>query len=553
MIVYRAEHREIDVQAALAEQRRRLAGRPDADDLLATFLRFSELETGLTDAASPEVDELSPLTASLRAAALALARAYLRAARRQGAEAALETARLAHATVAVRHLPRSIQVSTPEGYAALHPLAYAEAAERFTQGMPGRAVCIGLRSIGTGLSAMVGAALVERGWTVLLHTLRPRGHPFDRRPALGPLLAGAWRREAGAFLVIDEGPGLSGSSLCGTADALNALGIADPRIVLLPSWDAPAERLCSPAARARWPRQHKVIAHGRRPGFLAHGEDLSAGAWRTVLFPAEGDPPAVQPQHERRKYRLRTDEGMRIYRFAGLAHYGAAKLERSTVLAEAGFGPTPGALRDGYLDQAFITGRPLRAGEATRAFLDTVAHYLGFLARRFALPHAAPHQFTAAMLVANTGELLGDRWGARAAAMASDSAAANAPAVALDGRMLPHEWLDTPQGFRKLDALDHHADHFFPGCNDIAWDLAAVSEEFHLSREAREALLTRFVQLSGDHQVRARLPFQRAAYLAHRLGYATLAGQVLGDTPDGQRFRTLARRYRSRLCAALAR
>ncbi len=556
MIVYRSEHREVDVQAALTKQSLCLAGRPDADTLLATFLGFSEIETGLADAASPVADELNPLTASLRAAALALACAYLRAVRGgQDAGAALEAARYAHAAVAARHLPRSVPVTTPEGYAfyGIHPLAYAEAAERFAQGAPGRAVCIGLRSIGTSLSAMVGAALVEQGWTVVLHTLRPRGHPFDRRPVLGPQLAEAWRREAGPFLVIDEGPGLSGSSLCGTADALNALGIADQRIVLFPSWDAPPQRLLSPAARARWPRQRKLVANGDRPGFLAHGEDLSAGAWRTVLFPANGEPPAVHPQHERRKYRLRTEAGTRIYRFAGLAHYGEAKLERSIVLAEAGFGPTPGTLREGYLDQACLTGQPLRAGEATRAFLDTVAHYLAFLRRRFALTHAAPHQPTATMLVANTGELLGGRWTARATALARSTAASDAPAVALDGRMSPHEWLDTPQGFRKLDALDHHADHFFPGCNDIAWDLAAVSEEFHLSREAREVLLARYAQLSGDRQVQARLPFQHAAYLAHRLGYAKLAAQTLGDTPDGQRFHALTRHYRARLCAALAR
>ncbi|MCK9531893.1 MAG: hypothetical protein M0R77_15220 [Gammaproteobacteria bacterium] len=556
MIVYRSEHLEVDVQAALAKQRRCLDGRPDADTLLAAFLRFSELETGLTDAASPTIDELNPLTASLRVAALALACAYLRAVRRgPDAGAALEAARRAHAAVAARHLPRSVPVSTPEGYAfyGLHPLAYVEAAERFARGAPGRAVCIGLRSIGTSLSAMVGAALVEQGWTVVLHTLRPRGHPFARRPVLGPQLAEAWRREVGPFLVVDERPGVSGSSMCGTADALNALGVADQRIVLFPSWDAQADRLLSPAARARWLRQRKLVAHWQPPGFLAHGEDLSAGAWRTVLFPADGEPPAVQPQHERRKYRLQTDEGTRIYRFAGLAHYGATKLERSAVLAEAGFGPTPGALREGYLDQACLTGQPLRAGEATRAFLDTVAHYLAFLRRRFALTHAAPHHSTATMLQANTGELLGERWVERATALARGTAAADAPAVALDGRMSPHEWLDTPQGFRKLDALDHHADHFFPGCNDIAWDLAAVSEEFHLSREAREVLLTRYAQLSGDGHVRARLPFQRAAYLAHRLGYAKLAAQTLGDTPDGHRFHALTRHYRARLCAALTR
>ncbi|MBZ5585043.1 MAG: hypothetical protein LAQ30_23105, partial [Acidobacteriia bacterium] len=36
-------------------------------------------------------------------------------------------------------------------------------------------------------------------------------------------------------------------------------------------------------------------------------------------------------------------------------------------------------------------------------------------------------------------------------------------AIALDGRMLRHEWLETARGYMKADALDHHDDHFFPG------------------------------------------------------------------------------------------
>ena len=37
----------------------------------------------------------------------------------------------------------------------------------------------------------------------------------------------------------------------------------------------------------------------------------------------------------------------------------------------------------------------------------------------------------------------------------------DAPAYELDGRMLPHEWIETSSGFLKTDAVDHFDDHFF--------------------------------------------------------------------------------------------
>lgn len=554
VIVFRADDERVNVDEALACLLRRLDRARDPDTLLALLIEFGELESAVTDALLPVEDELEPAIAKLRAAALALARIWLQSTRDTSAPPAIHAAQCALADVAALHLPRAARLVVPEGYAwyGLHPQAYAAAAERFATRPPGQVACIGLRSIGSSLSAVVAAVLHERGWKVSTYTLRPRGHPFARRPVLGPLLAGCWRAHHGPFLVVDEGPGLSGSSLCGVADALNALGVADERIIFFPAWDAPAERLRSPQARVRWPRQSKFVADARVPAFLSTARELSAGAWRAGLFPTDEEVPAVQPQHERRKFLANTPDGPRLYRFAGLARHGAARLARGSALAEAGFCSAPGGLREGYLDYAFMPGRPLRPADATRALLETIAHYLAFLTRRFPLSRPAPHQLNASMLVQNVGELLDPGLVERASVLARSAGAGDAPAVALDGRMLPHEWLLTPWGYRKTDALDHHADHFFPGCNDIAWDLAAVLEEFALSPEAGEALIGRYTALSGDHHVDVRLPFQRAAYLAYRLAYATLAHQTLEGTADGERFARLCRDYAARLRAALA-
>src|SRR5207237_6607621 len=92
------------------------------------------------------------------------------------------------------------------------------------------------------------------------------------------------------------------------------------------------------------------------------------------------------------------------------------------------------------------------------------------------------------------------------------------PGVALDGRMQPHEWLATGADLLKLDGLDHHCDHFYPGRQDMAWDLAGAILEFGLGAQASQRLLARYRVFSGDGGAKDCLPFYRAAYLAFRLG-----------------------------------
>jgi hypothetical protein len=102
--------------------------------------------------------------------------------------------------------------------------------------------------------------------------------------------------------------------------------------------------------------------------------------------------------------------------------------------------------------------------------------------------------------------------------------------VEIDGRMLPHEWIETPDGWIKTDAIDHHDDHFFPGCQPIAWDRAGASVEFGLIDRAED--------------------FWSKAYLAWRIGLTTTAAQTLGDSADGRRFSILRDRYRRLLGVA---
>lgn len=137
-----------------------------------------------------------------------------------------------------------IDVKQPEGYAfyALYPESYFVAAQRM-QRRPWRV--IGLRSIGTSLAAMVAVALGDRSPI----TVRPTGHPFDRRVA--------WRgaplstRDA-HHAIVDEGPGLSGSSMAGVVRQLQGEGVPPERIHLFPGHGNGPGAQASPGTRALW-------------------------------------------------------------------------------------------------------------------------------------------------------------------------------------------------------------------------------------------------------------------------------------------------------------
>jgi hypothetical protein len=109
--------------------------------------------------------------------------------------------------------------------------------------------------------------------------------------------------------------------------------------------------------------------------------------------------------------------------------------------------------------------------------------------------------------------------------------------------MLPHEWIRTPGGYLKTDAVHHHDDHFFPGCQDIAWDVAGTCLEFNLDPYQRRHLIERYRSLSRDSRIAARLPLHAITYLAFRLGYASLAASTLGQNSDGKRYARAALRY----------
>jgi hypothetical protein len=564
VIVYRAQRSRADPRRFLSQLRSAVdqagAGAPAHELVRDLLIDTGALESALADSVFADADGLDSRVDRCRSASLAIGHVFWYSwhSRRESTRRWWHRFRLALEDIQTPQLPEEVDVVRPEGYAyySLYPEMYLQAAKR-CQAVLGNfpAVCIGLRSIGSSLSAVVAASLTEMGCPVESFTVRPRGHPYARTYRIDPRLAAQMMsRPRATFLVIDEGPGISGSSIAGAVRMLHDLGIPDDRICLFPGWRTDGSHLQSPDARECWTRHRQFtgsfeevwLESGRlTAGFAGELRDFSAGAWRGVIYPNAAAYPAVQPQHERRKYLLTSGsaaENPKLLRFAGLGRGIGARVRRAERLAAAGFTPAPERTVHGFVLQSFIAGRPVSPGEADAQLIEVMASYLAHLCRAHPSDPSVSDSSLREMIAVNVSEGLRDSKLEQRALDLPAGSWAERP-VELDGRMLAHEWIRTPAGYLKVDAMDHHDDHFFPGCQDIAWDLAAAAVELALDRTAEQHLVDRYRTLSGDQTVAERLPRYSVAYLAFRLGYTRLAAGVMGESDDGKRFKKDSHRY----------
>lgn len=559
MIIYRQAARRVLTRTELSRLRAAAA------DPSTVLIDVGALEQGIVDAIRRSADGWGETDALLRRATLASADAYLAARGNHPIEPALRSVRTALDTLATRPLPHSIDIRPPEGFVhyALDPDGYAWAAAQYVAAVGGawarRAVVVGVRSIGTSLSAIV-ARVLDSPRSV---TVRPRGETGDRRvradASLHSLLAG-WLEDGGDVLIVDEGPGATGETFDAVARWLHGLGVGRERLVLFPSrsWGMPL----APPERAAWfadarkftpppddPRPRRIAAR------LGHSrpEDLSAGRWREVIAGATDSPACVV--HERRKYRTEGDDGA-LYptRYVGLGTWGAAAADRGERLAAAGVGPEVLHRERGFLVQRWIDGEPLGAGTGSdAAVVKGIGDYLSARARLFRTGVAVDVEPIEAMLVANVTEAFGPRVRGLAPAVRLLRALPAREAVIADARVQRWEWLRTPVGIRKADALDHGDGLRLPGPTDTAWDLAGVAIEFGLDDEALSRLIEHCAGAAGDDvaALREAVEAYRAPYAAYWLGDAMLSASEATTEADRQRFQAEARRYRRALSQTL--
>ncbi len=553
------------IQAVLMEAGGLPAGVERHGALVTAFIHASELVQGIADAEFEErgCDARSAAHGSGMELLAAMARMVARSWWSGFAEARVPAS---VPEMLARFDPDlSIRTRTAEGYAfyAVYPESYLEAARR--SGLGARTRVIGIRSIGAGLGALVAAALDAPPPL----TLRPAGHPFRREVRADPALTEELAADRDAmFAIVDEGPGLSGSSFGAVADWLEAAGIARRRIHFFPSHANSLGPEASPHHRERWssaPRHvtdmDRLLLRSSPPHGLAAWiedclgpldqplEEISGGAWRARRYPDETHWPGAHIQQERRKFLARVKGTPWLVKFAGLGEDGLRKYRRAQELHAGGFTPEVAGFRHGFLIERWYDGAASldRTPIDRDLLVERIGSYLGFRARRFpaGADRGASLEHLGEMARHNAGQALGEDAAAALGALASPggSLEGRLRRIDTDNRMHPWEWLLVGGHLVKTDALDHSAAHDLVGCQDVTWDIAGATVEFSLSGDEASRLCRIVERESGFPVAPELLAFMGPCYLAFQMGAHTMAAWSLGDGPEAFRLRRAADQY----------
>jgi hypothetical protein len=323
------------------------------------------------------------------------------------------------------------------------------------------------------------------------------------------------------FIIVDEGPGLSGSSFGGVADWLEDHRVAPDRIAFLPGHSGSLGHESQPRHRDRWAKAQCPVVPLDEPrrkwiealvGPITGWKDLSGGQWRPLWSASEADWPAIDPMWERRKFLATTREGGWLVKWAGLGRHAAEKL----VLAEK--------LRDFLPDTIGCTNGWLvtRWQDDARPSRPTLPELTAYLQARARLPAPQPGASLETLVTMVRRNAL-PGW-------SPDLAGLSVRPVVTDNRLAAHEWLRLPGGrLLKADGLDHHQGHDLIGCQDIGWDVAGAAVELDLSEDETEQLRA-VLDVSP-----ALLDFYRTAYHAFRIGAHRISAASLAHWRDEQR------------------
>lgn len=508
-----------DVVLSLAELRH-----ATTDRVLDALIRCGELETCLADSGSSDAYAAAALTNAVAALLVGV----------WNSDTALDC--LSEIASQLK-IPEQVQLSTAEGFAyyGLHPRAFADTVQRMELRSPSAAV-IGIRSIGATLSAVVTATLALRNVRAERITVRPDGHPYDRRAHFSDSQLrwiAAHRSRDAEFIIVDEGPGLSGSSFLSVGEALLQAGVERRRIRFLCSRQTDPKGLVAPNAAQRWSSFDALWPWGTHhlPNTAEH--HIGGGEWRMWKYGCESDWPASWTYMERAKY-LSKDR-QRMFKFIGLGKFGAPVEDRARVLASSGFGPQIFGTSQGYGEYFVVPGRPATRSDLSRAVLDRIAQYCATRATEFRIAHAD---------LAKLEQMIRFNYSNEVGEEPADFHLEGRNFVTADGRMLPHEWVfDTAGNLIKTDGDTHGDDHFFPGPTDIGWDLAGAIVEWGMDQQAREYLLTQYARLTGD-PVHRRIDTYVLGYSIFRIGMSMMGAHALRETAEEVRLRIAASNYR---------
>jgi hypothetical protein len=451
-----------------------------------------------------------------------------------------------------------LEAKVPEGYQCyrLYPEQYIEATLQVLEQEPFEiSHVVGIRTIGTSLSAVVAETLRVHGKAATRQTARPTGDPYNRQVSETEAV------KADLVLVVDEGPGQSGSSFAAVYRAVNATSQA--RVVFLPGHAGEPGSSASDETRRIWTDTKRYV-HDYTAGVEERLRSATAELLKsncetieltsTDRWPLPCDSPSYAP-FEQPKYLASSGDQRLLWIFYGLESWdaGASRewlhLEK---LYQNRFGPPPlGKPVLGFVAVKIEPWKPI--GQINlEEFIDylkasSLTEFVNFE------PDEAFGRLSH-MAYWNVQKTLGSESAQRLRSLTPAGPPAGAvglfgePARAsyCDGRLHLSNWVRTVDGqLIKLDAAGHTRDNTIVGLQHILWDIAGAVVELGLNSDD----LLRRTKLGA---VSSHFPFYQLAYLAFWAGMARMSADILG--PQDHRTPRLEaefNRYRAALQQAL--
>lgn len=495
--------------------------------VLDALVRAGELETAFADIGSPAESTLAGITDGLAARACGQVSDTVQL---LGLLDRIQTA-------------GHVLCSHPEGfsYYGLNPLDFAMITRHLQPQLGPHAAVIGIRSVGSTLGAVVVAVLRAGNLTVERITVRPEGEPYKRITNFCQRQLDWIKRrlQTGAeFLIVDEGPGFSGSTLVSVARACEKAGVPRERIILICS--RPIDDRFNHATRSEL-KNYRCLVSGYGKRIPAEADrQAGAGLWREALYADATDWPACWTDLERIKH-LSVEEAA-LFKFEGLGRFGALARRQAQMLADAAFSPALLGFEDGFARYRFEQGRPLSRQDLTSDLLTQMAEYCAFRVRNLAAPSATPESLLNMMQVNVSVEF------------GRDNPISDLPIafpIYPDCRMMPHEWILTRDGrILKTDSVGHGEGHQIPGPADIAWDLAGAVVEWNLSHSEKQFFLAQYQRASGDDATSRVNPYI-APYLIYRTAHCRMGAACMRESGDGTALWKQYHEYRQKAKAVL--
>jgi hypothetical protein len=581
MLVFGDSTREADGEAQRVQvlnfaQRIRdeaLAGQASLDRLRTLLITTGQFEQGIHDAVSKSGDTrlVTHAASATQFAADAFIKRYLDP---ESATSECEVSKLDDLIQCFQNLiiPYNLRLhlKTPEGFAhyTLFPEQYACASREWLraheQDSFREVIVIGVRSIGTTLSAVVSAVLKLDGWNAHRMSVRPEGHPFARIVNL-ELPAGLTNAFA---IVVDEGPGLSGTSMAATAESLITAGIKQSRVSFFPSHSELPKRQMNETTKKWWtgtPRYvvplgslywncRTLISELADASAKIMGNNLSVktvhdiggGRWRPHVYSIEEFWPAVCAQFERTKYRVVFNDGTSIFwKFAGLIAdenglpNSQKDAERLNSIAESDELRALGIMH-GFVARRWIDGVPFAVRHINTDELTELALFLRCSSRP-PLKHsehvAAINRLTD-LIECNAQQFFGDTilqrvgsWKSIGTTLSRLSLPQNTGA-----RMATWKWLRLPNSrIVNVDRVGHDFDHTCIGTQSLLWDVASLSVDWSLEESVEQYLIHAIPEL---HKVSADMvKFMRLSYAAFRAAQCVLCIECGADPSETNRLK----------------